>query len=349
MKSLINLCAAALIFSSASQGQAPGKDPRYKQYAGRYGNSNGICLFEDGKFMLYGYATIVFGSYSFDKDLLRFKPDKPERFAVYAHKNPAIGDSTRINFAGFERGETFVQFNKEPLNRVFNRDANCFDAPFVYQRPGRPEDILLTQTIDGHIEEGKPENSWHYKNDKGYNDFLMVYNSPSRENQDFAGEISNKEPGVLLLSNFGGDKGYSRQETDREWNDILQMKKEYEGSGARAANPVYANRHYKIFSPDLSQYAFDEKTQQFISRSAAENEAHFRKNQYNDDRYLRAYVLLQPISKAYTDQTAGDDIPFIFFTVCGEGSEKSYRYTGITREGEDNNGPIPTTTAPVSQ
>ncbi|WP_260264066.1 hypothetical protein [Elizabethkingia ursingii] len=45
------------------------KDPRYEQYSGGYGSNDGIYLFEDGRFILYGYATAVFGEYSIDKDI----------------------------------------------------------------------------------------------------------------------------------------------------------------------------------------------------------------------------------------------------------------------------------------
>lgn len=43
------------------------KDPRYIQYAGGYGSNDGVYLFDDGTFILYGYATAVFGEYKFDK------------------------------------------------------------------------------------------------------------------------------------------------------------------------------------------------------------------------------------------------------------------------------------------
>lgn len=348
----MNLCAAALIFSSSAQGQNPGKDPRYKQYAGQYGSSDGICLFEDGIFMLYGYATIVFGNYTFEKDLLRFTPDKQELFAVFAHKNPTIGDSTRIDFAGFERGETFVQFNKEKISRVFNEDANCFDGPFVYQRPGKLTDITLSQTPDRYVEEGKKsENSWLFKNDKGYNDFIFVYNRPAREYQDFVGKMKPGQDGVLALSNYGGDKGFTRRHKSGEgdWGEILQMKAEYYQSKVQTAEFLYANKHYKVFTPELEGYTFDQKTEQFVSKLAAENEGYFKHNQYKDDRYLRAYSPLVAATKEHKENPADKNTPFVFFSVCGEGSEKSYHYNGIIREDDqEDNGPIQTT-APVTQ
>ncbi|MEN5234041.1 hypothetical protein [Sphingobacterium faecium] len=38
---------------------------RLKEVSGRYGSNEGICLFDDDRFLLYGYATAVFGFYKF--------------------------------------------------------------------------------------------------------------------------------------------------------------------------------------------------------------------------------------------------------------------------------------------
>ena len=64
---------------------------RYKEISGRYGSNDGICLFEDGTFMLYGYATAVFGHYGFEKDYLLFYTDKQDLFEIYAHQDPSLG------------------------------------------------------------------------------------------------------------------------------------------------------------------------------------------------------------------------------------------------------------------
>ncbi len=102
---------------------------RYKAVCGRYGSMDGICLFDDGRFMLYGYATAVFGHYTFEKDYVLFVPDKPERFGIYAWKNKSIGDSTRLYFWGFEEGNTFVQFDKQAVKRYLTK------MPIALTRP----------------------------------------------------------------------------------------------------------------------------------------------------------------------------------------------------------------------
>lgn len=102
----------SLLYALNIFGQENKKDPRYIQYAGGYGSSDGVYLFDDGTFILYGYATAVFGEYKFDKDVLLFYPEKRELFEVYATQNKSLGSDIRINYAGFERGgKTLIRFN----------------------------------------------------------------------------------------------------------------------------------------------------------------------------------------------------------------------------------------------
>ncbi|MBV7531107.1 hypothetical protein [Chitinophaga sp. sic0106] len=328
----MTICAA-LVLATTAQAQ----NPRYKQHAGRYGGNSGICLFEDGKFMLYGYATAVFGQYVFEKDYLLFYPDKPPAFMVYAHKNPTLHDSSRINFVNFQDGKTWVQFNKTPAQRVFNDDANCFDAPFVYQHPTTPQEFTLVAASD---EDEKQLISWQYNNSMGYNDFVFIYNKPKREYEHFSARL---EKDALKTDN---GQGYTKvpANDDNDWKEILEWKNQYLAPAATEKDIVLANKHYNTFNPDLKLYHYDSKTALYTSKNAADNEDYFRDNQYRDDRYLRMYENLTPHqqSKATSIQSAAGSI---FFTACG--NEKSYHYNGFIKYKEDKpEGPLPITTVP---
>jgi len=113
-----------------------GKD-KAKTISGQYGGNSGICLFEDGRFLLYGYATSVFGSYVFEKDYLLFYPDEAPLFQLYGRHKPNFTDSTCINLAGFEEGKTYVQFDNDSTHRVFNDKANCFSPLLFIRNPNR--------------------------------------------------------------------------------------------------------------------------------------------------------------------------------------------------------------------
>lgn len=330
-------------------------DPRYQQYAGKYGSNSGIYLFDDGQFMMFGYATMVFGTYLFEKDYLLFTTDKPALFEVYAHSNPSHGDSVRINFTRFQEGNNFVQFDNNTPQRVFNQHANCFDPPYVYEAAKVPHTFTLAALLpEGGEGKEAPNTFWSYQVEKGLNDFVFVHNPPKRVYEDFGGMLVKTEDGdALVLSNYGGRNGYPKNtemnKEDQAW--VLSIKKEYNDAKKEDKGIAYGNKHYHFFpEADLSTYTFDAASNQYISKQATENEDYYRSNQYNDDRYLRKYVKLQPATMRKegfnTDNVAAGSI---FFTVCGEGSENSYHYNGYIKydnPAEQVQAPI-TITAPV--
>ncbi|TWF32556.1 hypothetical protein FHW36_11583 [Chitinophaga polysaccharea] len=324
-----------LILSMTVCAQNNSKDTRYKRYTGKYGGNSGICLFEDGQFLMYGYATMVFGTYRFEKDYLLFTPDKPDIFEVYAHRHPNYGDSVRINFVGFQQGKTFLQFDNDIAHPVFNENANCFDPPYVYEAARGPRAFTLAAILpEARWNREDAGISWTYQVNKDFNDFILVHNEPKRQYENFSGMVRKNEDGeTLQLSNYGGKEGYQKNEPadNDEWQRVLTMKQEYEASKQGNADTGYANRHYHAFPEvDLANYTFDPASNQYISKQAADNEQYFRSNQYNDDRYLRKYVKIQPVTKRDNEFDAGKAATgSIFYTACG--SEKSYHYNGYVK------------------
>lgn len=334
--------------------QQKNKDPRYKELSGQYGRSTeGICLFDDGTFLMYGYATAIFGSYGFEKDNVLFYPDKQELFTIYACRNKSIGDSTRMNFLGFERGgENFVKIGKDSIKRVFNKDANCFDAPFVYKTQNTPGKITLYNILEESSGE-QVRNTWSYLINKGDNDFILIHNEPDQDYKNFGAVISGNEKGVTLkLSAFSSEQGIVKQRADKnqkQWQEVLQMKAEYDLS-KKNKDVVFANKHYQSFPEPDNSYLYDAVSDQYSSKLASENEEYYRQNQYNDNRYLRKYVRLQPQRMDSSDMAKNEiTASSIFFTVCGEGAEKSYHYDGFQKykEQEEQPAPMPSTAVPV--
>ncbi|MCZ4244263.1 preprotein translocase subunit SecD [Pedobacter punctiformis] len=342
MKRFIALCAVSF-FITYGFAQQNNKDLRYKQLSGRYGSTTeGIYLFDDGKFLLYGYATAIFGNYGFEKDYLLFSPDKPKLFEVYAYQNKSMANGTRVNFSGFDRGgKTFVQFEGESIKRVFNKDANCFDGPFVYEAKKKPKNMVLSILEEAQWSGEKINYSWLYNNDKGYNDFILIYNKPTHYYENFKGMISAlKDKTVLKLAGYLGNKDFLKQQSNedqQQWLEVLEWKKQYYISKDRVEDVLFVNKHYNSFTPpDSLNYVYNEASNEYISKHAAENEEYYRQNQYNADHYLRKYVKLEPVTKGNARFSENDvSTSSIFYTVCGEGSEKSYHYNGYQKYPEE--------------
>lgn len=325
-----------------SKGMTQTDKERYKQLSGRYGNNDGICLFEDGSFMLYGYATMVPGKYRFEKELLHFYPDKPVVFELYATRNMGIGKNTRMNFQGFEEGKTYVQFNQDSVKRVFNDMANCFSAPYVYEGSEIPRQISLSHVIAKEWEETKATTeSLTFTVEEGDNDFILIYNEPQRYYEPFVAIVEKSgDEHVLKLSENFGDRGIVKQVMDedeqKQWQEILAMKAEYGFMQTAAQKEIFANRHYKIFyKADPLVYDYDKNTNQYVSKGATDNENYYRNNQYNDDRYLHKYSKLAPVKITTDSLGKGIASGSIFYSAC-EGDLPVYKYNGFKKEEEKN-------------
>lgn len=132
---------------------------------------------------------------------------------------------------------------------------------------------------------------------------------------------------IIKLSNYGGNEGYRKQKADKEdqaeWQEILTWKNQYDQSKGEKQNSLYANKHYNTFpEPDSASYHYDSKSNLYTAAGDQENNGYYQQNQYNDPRYLRKYIKLQPETKAkFTQNQTKLANKNIFFSVCGEGSE----------------------------
>lgn len=300
-----------------------------QQIAGRYGSSDGILLFEDGRFALYGYATFILGSYNLNEDILEFKPDVPDLYSVFAAPNPALKDKTRIMFQGFQEGENYVQFDSGIPQQVFNTDANCFDWPFVYN-PGAAA-TQFTFTLHVNEQDSYPmlsnlkENQWQFVQE-GYNDLIFVFNKPTRYYLPFQGKLFRSEDGSIALrvsENFGERfLPFTPKSEVNEWEETLQMQKEMDGS---SADVLYANDYYNMQQIDTMQYTLDQRSNLYIDRLNTEEGTLVETTDYHDTRFLRKYVKLKVVRKADVDiDKYAVNKKSIFYTTCEE-PEKSYK------------------------
>ena len=108
------------------------------------------------------------------------------------------------------------------------------------------------------------------------------------------------------------------------------MKNYYEQEQKVNQDIIYANQHYKNFpKPDDSSYVFDTKKNVYIARESEENKVRYMQDQYNDPSYIRQYQRLTPQVKKKSKLNDENLPESLFFTVCGEGSDRSYHYNGF--------------------
>jgi hypothetical protein len=332
----------SLLYALNIFGQENKKDPRYLQYAGGYGSNDGVYLFDDGTFILYGYATAVFGEYNFDKDVLLFYPEKRELFEVYATQNKPLGSDIRINYVGFERGsKTLIRFNNaNTVQNIFNDNPNCFSGPFVSEMQKNVKEFALYSLADKEFSDmTRPYNAWKYKNGKGYNDFIFIYNRPRPEYENFSGIMQTNEKGTALkLSNFGGENGYLKYDLSKvrkqsQWKELLEMKDSYSKYKEKKEDFIIANKHYSVIpNPDMSVYNYDSGSNQYISKNIEENAEYYNDNPFSDFRYVRKFSRIQPESRSYSRISEKEILSTtVFFSKCNDASGESYRYKGLPK------------------
>ncbi|NML37213.1 hypothetical protein HHL17_08370 [Chitinophaga sp. G-6-1-13] len=308
--------------------------------AGRYGGvQDGICIFGDGRYFLYGYATLAPGTYHVEKDRIRFVPDKPvNTFIVFARENKDLHDSVRMYFNGFERGQTFLQLNNGKTRRVFNEHANCFNQPYIYEEAAVPSEITFSHVTDDYGVLKTDKNTEIYRPDKKFNDFVFLYQKPNRYQEPFVGVIT-KEEGVAVLQTSLTSRKFPMEPNDKESEEM----KAYVGKEKVGEDVLYANRFYKLLTEiDTSEYVYDPRTHQYTAHGTKPEELIA---EYSDVRILYKYEPLMPVLKE--NRTPGKiDQPPVFYTTCEE-PEKSYRYKPFDKPSASPDGPLPTTTAPV--
>ncbi|MBC9913785.1 hypothetical protein [Chitinophaga varians] len=308
--------------------------------AGRYGGvQDGICIFDGGRYFLYGYATLAPGTYHVEKDRIRFVPDKPANtFIVFARENKNLHDSVRMYFNGFERGQTFLQLDNGKTRRVFNEGANCFNPPYVYEDAAVPSQITFSHVTDDYGVLKTDKNTESYRPDKKFNDFVFLYQKPNRYQEPFVGVIT-KEEGETVLQTSLTSRKFAKEPNDKE----TEEKMAYLSEGKAGEEVLYANRFYKLLTEiDTSEYTYDAGNQQYTAHGTKPEAL---TEEYNDVRILYKYEPLMPVLKEFR-KPGKIDLPPLFYTTC-EDPEKSYRYKPLEKPSTPPDAPLPTTAAPV--
>ncbi len=192
-----------------------GLSAQNKDLVGSYkGRGGGIFLFPNKIFVLYGYMTIVPGTYEVLPDgIVLMKPKKEPIFSVYASQNKSLKpDEVRIRFGnGFEDNKSYLQFEDGKTFQILNDDANCFPSPrfthiFSKREIGKKLTViadfsdktpLLTQGLKNTIQFLLGDN----------NDFLVATTNLTHYQIDGAAALVEKEGHTCLLyTNWGAPK-----------------------------------------------------------------------------------------------------------------------------------------------
>lgn len=105
------------------------------------------------------------------------------------------------------------------------------------------------------------------------------------------------------------------------------MKNEYDRAGSIVPTAIFSNAAYNISYPELEEYNFDKATNQYISKSAEDND----QERDQGDRYLRQYTKEPLVPKQDKFDTKATAAASLFFASCDKPDES---YNHIKRRKE---------------
>lgn len=307
------------------------------------GNGGGIVMMDNQRFFLFGYATLVFGSYSGNDSRLQFKPDKFPAFTAFGRSEPSLQDKLRFRFIRFDEDDNYFQLGDNEAVPVLNEDKNCVNFYLFKEFSKRKNDTNFTLMTDQEFEPYEDGINLQQFMLDGNNDFIVFHNPMMRYYRDFEAAITKGKEGLILHTSAYDDFAESERHTkDSDYDSLMdfvvmdQLEKSKE---------LYVNEDEKLVenyidgAPDiylettefinLKNYKSD-KTKNVLIFNGNPDEL---TNKY--DRELRHYKELLP-AKSSTQQipSANKLKKPLFYSVCY--SEKSYKYLTKSQLEEEN-------------
>ena len=277
------------IFTSCSNAQ------NTKQIAGEY--ENGLYIYEDGTFLAGGMNSVVFGTVEFEGDVINLIKHRPKyKFALYGRKENSRVYGNTIMFEGFEdNGLVNLLENNNPptlVQRVFNKNANCFDWPFFYDNGEDCKTIYFADESDKQL--------YKFELPKDYRDFVAFrfnFEDDPNLNEPIVATVSKD---FNSISFYGSDKKINKKPLTQE---ALEAKKMVFSMNERAypeGKYYYCNPAYNIFEEqgiDISQYeefGYKGEGAFHLKGSEAYPKGERFENDYHDNAIIYRYEKIDP-------------------------------------------------------
>lgn len=309
-----------------------------KNISGSYtqGSIAGITIYEDGTFALYGYATLVLGTYVIENDEIKFTPDIPQHsFEVLGRERKEIsgGNSAAFTFDGqFADDETYIAIDEGETKKIFADDIRGGGAKHLdfAKKPSLITLMFVTSKIQ------KKTNSNTFNLEGKYNDFLLFYHPVIREQSPFTGKVIQENKREVLVCRWGTFHKYIKGEEGKEMLEFIQNYKK-----ANIANKndtiFYFNEQLKTANGhnhltempsifDINNYILDEKSNKYIHKSVyvkGNNYLHTYTDDYHNEDIILKYIKINPTYEYNTDlSVTRGDIEVLFPNETPEKNEE---------------------------
>ncbi len=277
-----------------------------KETSGRYlnGSTEGIYVYDDGSFALFGYATLLLGSYTIEADRIHFTPRIPKQpFYVLGRKDMALKMGTRLWFTAefFYDGPTFIQVNTDSVQPLFNTAFNSGESDYVIQLDEQPATITLAHN---RSEQLHTFNANRFRLDSSMNDYLLFYTKTVREQAPFT-VFLNIENGTRSFEYSSGLFTKEVNKVDEEWERFIDNCKQQQGETDKGTTFYFNDQlksatgfNYSTEKPsvfDIDNYVLDTASNKWVVKSSykkGENYLNEKVKDYHDETYILAYKKL---------------------------------------------------------
>lgn len=311
-----------------------------KNISGSYtqGSLGGITIYEDGTFALYGYATLVLGTYLIENEEIKFTPNLPKHtFTVLGRESKEISGGTSATFtfdSRFADDDTYIAIDEGETIKIFgedNRSRGAFNHLDFAKKPN------LITLLSGSSRIEKKANSNSFNLEGKYNDFLLFYHPVIREQEAFTGNVIQENKKEALVCRWGTFYKYPKGDEDKEMLEFIQNYKK-ETSATKNDTVCYFNEQLKpangynhlselpnIF--DITNYILDEKSNKYIHKSVyvkGNNYLHTSTEEYHNEDIIKKYIKINPTYEFYTDLSVTKaDIEILFPNETPENNEEN--------------------------
>lgn len=248
-----------------------------KTTSGRYslGSNEGIYIYDDGTFALFGYATLVWGNYVITNNQINFTPTIPKQaFTILGRKNTSIKKGIRLTFESdfINDGPTYIKFDNDSLIPISSDNFSGGDSHYTTTLDYYPTTITLVQNRHSNFYQ---YNTNIFNLNNNYNEYLLFYHKTITEQEPFSASLLT-EKGVMILKSHWGKFIKQINGKNKEWESFLiNCKKQQElnkntdvfyfNDQHKSANGFnQLSEEFSIF--DINNYVLDDASNKFIRK-----------------------------------------------------------------------------------
>ncbi|SKB91722.1 hypothetical protein SAMN05660841_03075 [Sphingobacterium nematocida] len=170
------------------------------EYQGLYPMGGGAkaYLFDDGRFVIGAYATVVVGDWVKEKNVLVLKPQKA-KFMLFGKQNPELKkEEAHIEFRNFGKDDSFFCTDTNDCKPIFDLQSTCEpEKTYATTVSIKTKTILLGGRETYQFQTGL------------YNDFIALYHNSNAYDRDYRINISqenNDKANIKQLSDLSEEE-----------------------------------------------------------------------------------------------------------------------------------------------